>query len=103
MIIVANGQQFGYNFKIAPMAIFNDGLLDVIIIRRFPKILGGVIVLRAMNGTIAGSPYVEHFRTKELTLAHPSLKLMQTDGDAHECKSSINFSLKPGALQVIVP
>jgi diacylglycerol kinase family enzyme len=103
MINVANGQQFGYNFKIAPMASYTDGLLDLIIIRRFPKILGGLIALRAMNGSIAASPYVQHYRGKEITITNPALRLMQTDGDAHTCESSIKFTIQPGALRVIVP
>ena len=103
MVDVANGQQFGYNFKIAPMASYTDGVLDLIVIRRFPKILGGVIALRAMTGKIAQSPYVEHMTGKEITISHPSLRLMQTDGDAHACENSINFRIKPGALKAIVP
>lgn len=103
MVNVANGTQFGYNFRIAPMAIYTDGLLDIIIIRKFPKILGGIIALRAMTGTIAGSRYVQHFTGREITISHPKLNLMQTDGDAHTCTSSINFRVVPGAQRVIVP
>jgi diacylglycerol kinase (ATP) len=103
MINVANGEQFGYNFLIAPMASYTDGLLDVVIIRKFPKILGGIIALRAMTGTIARSPYVQHFTGKDITISHPDLKLMQTDGDAHACANSINFKILPGAQRVIVP
>ncbi len=103
MVNVANGQQFGYNFKIAPMASFTDGQLDLIIIRKFPKIMGGAIVVRAMNGSIARSPYVEHIKGREITISHPSLKLMQTDGDAHPCEHTITFSIKQGAQRVIVP
>jgi YegS/Rv2252/BmrU family lipid kinase len=100
---VCNMQQFGYNFKIAPQADWTDGLFDVIIIRRFPKILGGMLVLRAMTGTITKSPYVKFLRAKEVTISNPILKLMQTDGDAHDCASSIRFTLKPAAQTVIVP
>lgn len=103
MINIANGQQFGYNFRIAPMASYTDGLLDLIIIRKFPKILGGAIVLRAMNGTIAGSPYVTHIRGREIIISNPSLKLMQTDGDAHACEPEINFKILRAAQKVIVP
>ncbi len=103
MVNVANGQQFGYNFKIAPMADFSDGLFDLIIIRKFPKIFGGMLVVRAMTGTITKSPYVEHMRGKEITISHPSLRLMQTDGDAHACENTINFRILPGAIKVIVP
>jgi len=100
---VCNMQQFGYNFKIAPQANWTDGLFDVIIIKRFPKILGGMLVLRAMTGTITKSPYVKFMRAKEVTISNPILKLMQTDGDAHDCEPTIHFKLKPGAQKVIVP
>lgn len=103
MVNVANGTQFGYNFRIAPMASYTDGLLDLIIVRKFPKILGGLIALRAMTGTIHKSPYVRHLTAKEITISHPELKLMQTDGDAHECASSITFKIKAGAQRVVVP
>ena len=102
MVCVANGQQFGYNFQIAPMASYTDGLFDLVIVKKFPKILGGVISLRAMNGTIAASPYVRHYAGKEITISHPGLKLMQTDGDAHECNNSITFRIEQGAQGVIV-
>ncbi|MCW3123748.1 MAG: diacylglycerol kinase family lipid kinase [Flavipsychrobacter sp.] len=103
MVNVANGQQFGYNFRIAPMASFTDGLLDIIIVRKFPKILGGMLAFRGLTGSIAGSPYVKHLTGKKITVSNPSLKLMQTDGDAHACEHTIDFTVKQGAQQVIVP
>lgn len=103
IVNVANGQQFGYNFKIAPQASYQDGMLDVVIIRSFPKVLGGLLVLRAMNGTITGSPFVKAFRAKEVTVTHPGLRLMQTDGDAHVCSNKINFKIQQGGQKVLVP
>jgi diacylglycerol kinase (ATP) len=103
MVNVANGKQFGYNFHIAPMADYTDGVLDVIVIKKFPKILGGLIALRAMSGTIAKSPFVRHYTAKEVTITHPDLRLMQTDGDAHECTNRIKFSIRPSAQRVFVP
>ena len=103
MINVANGQQFGYNFKIAPMASYTDGVFDLIIIKKFPKILGGLLVVRAMSGTIAQSPFVTHITGKEITISNPMLKLMQTDGDAHACENEIKFTIKKGAQKVLVP
>lgn len=103
MINVANGQQFGYNFKIAPNASYTDGWLDVSIIKPFPKILGSTLVVRAMNGTIDKSPYVDTYRAREIVVSHPALKLMQTDGDARKCTSEITFRIQPLALKVIVP
>lgn len=103
IISVANGKQFGYNFQIAPDASWTDGLFDIIVLKKFPKILGGLIVLRAMNGTITKSPYVDFYRAKEVTISHPKLELMQTDGDAHPCENSIKFRIDKGAQAVLVP
>ena len=103
LVNVANGQQFGYNFKIAPDASYKDGWLDVTIIRKFPKMLGGALALRAMFGKITDSRYVEHFKAREVSIVHPDLKLMQTDGDAHPCGNRLEFHIEPKALDVIVP
>ena len=103
MVNVANGQQFGYNFKIAPMASFTDGVLDLVIIRKFPKIMGGTIVVRAMNGSIGRQPVCGAFDRAGNNHFQPALKLMQTDGDAHPCEHTISFRVQPGAQQVIVP
>lgn len=103
IISVANGRQFGYNFQIAPQASWTDGLLDIVIIKRFPKILGGLLVYRAMNGTINKSPYVRCYTGKEVVISNPNLKLMQTDGDAHECANKVDFRLATHKQVVIVP
>jgi diacylglycerol kinase family enzyme len=103
LVNVANGQQFGYNFKIAPLASYTDGMLDVTIIRKFPKMLGGGLVVRALRGAIHKSPYVKHYRAKQISIAHPDLRIMQTDGDAHPCSNRLEFNIVPGALDIIVP
>jgi len=103
MVNVANGQQFGYNFQIAPMASYTDGLLDLIIIRKFPKILGGILSWQAMTGRITKSRYVRHLTGREITISNPLLKLMQTDGDAHPCENEIQFKIQKGAQKVLVP
>lgn len=103
LVNVANGKQFGYNFQIAPSASYTDGLFDVVVVKKFPKFLGGALVVRAMNGTITKSPYVEHFRAREVVISHPKLKLMQTDGDAHDCEDKIHFRMATAAQKVIVP
>ncbi len=102
IVTVANGQQFGYNFHIAPTADWQDGLLDLVIVKKFPLALGVPIAIRSLNGTLLQSPYVRHFRGKEITISHPKLKLVQTDGDAHECTSSIHFKIVPHAQKIFV-
>jgi diacylglycerol kinase family enzyme len=51
IINIANGSQFGYNFRIAPGASWTDGLLDIIIVRKFPKVFGAFMALRLLRGS----------------------------------------------------
>lgn len=103
MVNVANGKHFGYSFRIAPMASCTDGLLELIVINKFPKIMGGIIAMRAMLGNITSSRYVQHFTGRRITIAHPQLKLMQVDGDALPCTNTITFSVEKQAQQIIIP
>ena len=101
LISVANGKQFGYNFQIAPEASWTDGLFDIVIIRKFPKMLGGALVMRAMKGSLLKSPYVKHYRGKEVIISHPSLNMMQLDGDSKPCDNKIHFHLESRFQKVL--
>lgn len=103
IINIANGKQFGYDFKIAPDANYTDGLLDVVIVKKFPKWLGFMLALRLKNGSINNSPFVKHYRAKEIIITHPQLTLMQLDGDAHAANNTVHFRVEANALKVIVP
>lgn len=103
IVNVANGKQFGYGFKIAPNASFTDGFLDVVIVKKFPKILGGLLALRLKQGSILKSPFTKHYLAKEIKISHPKLNLIQTDGDAHASSQEICFKIKSGFQKVIVP
>ncbi len=103
LVNVANGRQFGYNFTIAPDASVTDGLLDLVIIRKFPKLLGGMLAAQALWGKITDNPYVRHYRAQEVRISHPKLRWMQTDGDAKPCEGAVSFRIAPAALDLIVP
>lgn len=103
LINVANGRQFGYNFQIAPHAEWTDGLFDITVIRKFPKILGGQIAYKALNGNIAKSSYVKHYKGREVIITHPQLSMMQLDGDAIRCDNKIHFHIEKCMLKVLTP
>lgn len=102
LVNVANGTQMGYDFKIAPDASWTDGLLDVVIINKFPKILGGLLGYKMFNGSLLQSRYVERIRGKEISISNPELKLMQADGDAIATSNKVEFNIIKGAIEVIV-
>ena len=69
VLTIANTRQFGNNAFIAPEARPNDGMIDIVMIKPFPKIFGSVFVLRLFTKRINKSKYVTHFKTdKEFTI-----------------------------------
>lgn len=103
ILTVANAEQFGYNFKIAPIADLQDGLFDIVIIKKYPKILGAFIAIRAFNGSILNSKYVRHMKGKNVIIRHPKLSQLQMDGDVHPCGHEIKVEMIRAALHVITP
>ena len=103
MITVANGKQLGYNFHVAPQAVMDDGLLDLVLIRNFPRIFGGIIALQAFSGILDKSPFVKTFRGKSIQLHSANNTLMQADGDCHTCPETLEMTVMPQPLQVIIP
>lgn len=103
LINVANGTQMGYDFKIAPDADWTDGLFDLVIIRKFPKILGGLLAYKMWNGSLLNSRFVERIRTNHVEVSAPDLKWMQTDGDPVPCADTVRFELLKAVQKIIVP
>src|SRR5690606_718830 len=103
ILTVANAQQFGYNFKIAPLADLQDGLFDIVILKKYPKVLGALIALRAFRGSLLKSRYVAYTRGREVTIRHAHLNMMQVDGDVHPCSTELKITMLPAALNVLVP
>ncbi|MFT4062275.1 MAG: diacylglycerol kinase family lipid kinase [Edaphocola sp.] len=102
ILTVANAEQFGYNFKIAPVADLQDGLFDVVIIKKYPKIIGAAIAMRAFAGTLLNSRYVEHYKGRAITISHPQLSQMQIDGDVVPCSEQVVIEMLPAALTVLL-
>lgn len=103
MITAANGKQLGYNFHVAPNALMDDGMLDLVVIKNFPRIFGGIIALQAFSGILDKSPFVKTFRGKNISIINEKNTLMQADGDCHQCGGRVDLQVMPERLQVIVP
>ncbi len=101
MVVVANGQQFGYNFKIAPGADYTDGLFDLVVVRRFPHIAAPFIALDSLLGRMHRNPYVETRQAREIEISHPELKIFHTDGDPYACDGKVVFRIESQALSVL--
>lgn len=102
LISIANSNQFGYNTVIAPSAKADDGLLDVVIVRKFP--LGELPRMIGLLFTekINHSHYIETWQTSELFIVRKRGRRVNIDGEAIKMGREIFIRIQPASLQVII-
>jgi len=102
LLSIANSNQFGYNTVIAPSAKADDGLLDVVIVRKFP--LGELPRMIGLLFTekIDHSPYIETWKTSELFIVRKRGRRVNIDGEVIKMGREIFVRIQPASLQVIV-
>ena len=81
MVVVANGPYYATGMKLAPDALMNDGLLDVVVIGDIPKLELLLNLPRAFAGTHLDHGEVTFQRVRRLQLDSPEGALVQADGD----------------------
>ena len=106
---VANSNQFGNNFTIAPQAVLSDGLLDVVIVKKIAKPL---LLLSVMRQVLAGrirriensmnSPVI-YFQTEELFISNPAEAPIHIDGEPWECHRQLYIKVLPRYFKLIHP
>ncbi len=103
MISIANGNEFGYGFKIAPTANLQDGLLDVMIIKPLNIFSAAKVSLYAWLGNLHKYNKVKHIHAKHIIIKSNNANAYQFDGDAIANNKDININILPQALKIIVP
>lgn len=104
LFTVANGNQFGYEFKLAPNANVFDGELDVCLVPPVPFYGLLPIGFFSLRGTIDKTSYMQHYTGKRITVQSAELAHLQVDGDAVALSDGqkVHFRIETAALQVIV-
>lgn len=102
-IAVANGPMYGYNFTIAPDARPDDGILEAVILKDVPRWKYFAAVPATLNGKIYEAGFIEHYSTGHLTIHSEKPLPVHIDGEGFIAETDLEFSVKPGALNVLVP
>jgi diacylglycerol kinase (ATP) len=100
LVMVSNTPVFGKNFKVAPQASLQDGLLDISVYPDFSKAELLRYYAAVMDGGYSGDGKVQHYQARKLKVkASPKLDVM-ADGVALG-KGTVTIKVRPGALRVI--
>ena len=103
MISIANGNEFGYGFKIAPTASLSDGLLDIMIIEPLTLLTATTVSFNAWKGNIHQHSKVTHLQGKSIKINNNLMDCFQIDGDAVELNKNLEIKILPKALNIFVP
>ena len=103
VIEIANAQMFGYNFVIAPLAELDDELLDVLLVKKAPKWRYLFSLWRFFNHSFHKSSLVKTYKGKNIKISGKSPMPVHIDGEGFYIEDTLNFSIRPRSLQVLVP
>lgn len=110
-ISIANSNQFGNHFTIAPQASLKDGNLDIVIMTKQNKLsvlfqtlfqVGGFHNLQEID-VLKSDTGVLYFQTKSITIHNKEMAPMHLDGDPVETDAIIEASILPSCFRLIYP
>ncbi len=101
LVSIANSTQWGYGALISPDAKTDDGILDLCLLRNFPRILTPELLSRLFNGSIHKSKYVEIIPIKQAEITGSDKYIGHIDGEPVEFTAPLNISVDPLSLKVI--
>lgn len=110
-ISIANSNQFGNNFTIAPKASLSDGLLDVVIITAQNKVGFVLQTLEQFVGwnALQAVPLIKqkssaiYFQTDQISIINKSNAPLHIDGEPAETPKTLNIEIKKKCFRLIQP
>jgi YegS/Rv2252/BmrU family lipid kinase len=110
-ISIANSNQFGNNFTIAPRASLSDGLLDIVIVNKMSKIkLVYAILKQIRHGQLQQTSVkkfhargIQYFQTKELVIQNPDSAPLHIDGDPVDTDTLFKIKIIENAFRLLQP
>ncbi len=103
MVSVMNGRRMGGGFMMAPTAVINDRLFNLVIVSKVPQMAMFGLIGKFMKGTHAGDPAVQTCQgDRVIVTALKGTLPVHADGvTVCEAGQSININLIPQGLELI--
>jgi diacylglycerol kinase (ATP) len=110
-ISIANSNQFGNHFTIAPKASLQDGLLDIVVVNEMNKLMVIWTVLKQIRmGKVqvyednkSQQHNIHYFQTKKITIKNPGLAPLHIDGDPVDTAPVFEIEVIEKAFRLLMP
>jgi diacylglycerol kinase (ATP) len=110
-ISIANSNQFGNQFTIAPSASLSDGLLDIVIVKKMNKLILPVSVLWQVAGMNRLRDVVEtqdrsniiYVQSDKISIRNPALAPLHIDGEPAETCEEFQIRIIRNCFRLIQP
>jgi diacylglycerol kinase family enzyme len=101
MLSFANSDQFGFNARIAPTAVIDDGYLDFCIVRKPLIYYAAFVIPFIFMGLAHKTPFVNIIRAKEIRVIQHKNNIAHIDGDEINLGKELNVRILPASLRII--
>jgi len=102
IITIANANQWGNNFHIAPKASLNDGLFDITVVKTLKNLHALDMPIEALGYTLDKNPDVLSLRGSSVSVSSENPGWFHIDGEPFIWDGSpIQATILPGALKII--
>ena len=101
MVNIANSRQFGNNAYIAPRADLSDGLLEVVLVKKFPFWHAAEFAYRMFSKKLKNNRYVQYLSVPEISFTADS-NLWHLDGEFNTIESPVEIKIIPKSLRILV-
>jgi diacylglycerol kinase (ATP) len=102
LVTVANSPEFGNGAYIAPGALVDDGLLDLVVLEEHSRLVTLWNLPRLFNGTVDRAPGCSIRRLDRATIESDQPMIFHVDGEPVAGGTSLRVRIHPGALNVCV-
>lgn len=101
MLNIANTRQFGNNAYIAPHASKSDGLVDVVLVKKFPLHYSALFAFRMFTKKLKEDDYVTYLPVSEIEFK-VNTKNWHLDGEYNKIKSPVHVKVLPKSLRILI-
>ncbi|WP_370647725.1 diacylglycerol kinase family protein [Chryseobacterium sp. MA9] len=101
MMNIANTRQFGNNAYIAPKASKSDGLVDMVLVKKFPLTYSALFAFRMFTKRLKDDEYVTYLPVSEISFK-VNTKNWHLDGEFNKIKSPVHVKVQPASLSILV-